>query len=255
MSEVSKIEWTEASWNPVTGCKKISPGCNNCYAQTFAERFRGVSNHPYQQGFDFKIWPQRLVLPLTWKKPKKIFVNSMSDLFHEKVPDEFIAKVFDTMTKANIHVFQVLTKRVDRMVKWTSSQYSKNGKDRKLQWPENVWIGVSVENQDYTYRIELMKNVPAKIKFISFEPLLGPVKLTKKILMDIDWVIVGGESGYHARLMDEKWVSNIYEKCIESGIPFFFKQWGTFNSKGVKVGKKKAGRYFKKRIWNEMPRI
>ena len=249
MSEISKIEWTESTWNPVTGCTKISPGCKNCYAQTFAERFRNVDGHPYQQGFDITLRPERLNLPLRWKKPKMIFVNSMSDLFLQEIPDEYIDKVFVSMESADRHTFQVLTKRAERMVDWTSKKY---GIDESML-PANIWIGVSVEDENYNYRIELLQKIPASIKFISFEPLLGSVNLTSEHLKGIDWVIVGGESGPKARKMQKEWIDNIFQTCQEAGVPFFFKQWGAFDSEGKKVGKKKAGRLYLGRTWDEKP--
>lgn len=234
MSDNSKIEWTDATWNPVTGCTKISPGCANCYAETFAERFRGVPNHPYEQGFDLKLWTNRLELPLTWKKSKMIFVNSMSDLFHKDVPEEFIHKVFATMGSADWHTFQILTKRPER-----AAELSKH-----LAWKPNIWMGTSVESKDYTSRIDHLKNTDALIKFLSVEPLLGPIPSMN--LKGIDWVIVGGESGHRARKLEEAWVTEIRDQCRESGVLFFFKQWGGKN-------KKKAGRILEGRTWDERP--
>jgi len=211
MSDKSAIEWTDATWNPVTGCIKVSPGCANCYAETFAERFRGVPGHPFEQGFDMKLWPERLALPLRWREPRRIFVNSMSDLFYEAVPDDFIEKIFDIMTQANQHVFQVLTKRAERMAAWTRSKFSataqrKNGRNL---WPAHVWLGVSVENQRYTSRIRHLQKTPALIRFLSVEPLLGPVNLEGSLLEGIHWVIVGGESGPRARPVKPEWVLKI----------------------------------------------
>ncbi|HYQ86960.1 MAG TPA: phage Gp37/Gp68 family protein [Bacteroidota bacterium] len=228
MSAKSPIEWTDSTWNPVTGCTKISPGCKHCYAETFAERFRGVPGHPYEQGFDLKLWPERLKMPLRWKEPKMIFVNSMSDLFHEKVPDEFVRKIFDVMVKADQHIFQVLTKRSERLMAWTRENYrfineKINGRQRL---PKNIWLGVSVENQEYTSRIVHLQKVPARIRFLSIEPLLGPVKLTAAMLRGIHWVIVGGESGPGARPMEKAWVDSIRLQCKAYYVPFFFKQWG-----------------------------
>lgn len=234
MSQDSSIEWTDATWNPITGCTKISPGCANCYAETFAERFRGVPGHPYEQGFDLKLWPNRLDLPLTWRKPKRIFVNSMSDLFHKDVPDEFILQVFDVMGQAHWHQFQVLTKRADRL----------RAMSRKLPWKPNIWAGVSVENADVMHRIDSLRDVDAAVRFLSIEPLLGP--LTDLNLEKINWVIVGGESGRKPRPVEEKWIIEIRDRCVESGVPFFFKQWGGRN-------KKAAGRLLQGRTWDEMP--
>lgn len=234
MSEKSAIEWTDSTWNPVTGCTKVSPGCKHCYAETFAERWRGIPDHPYEQGFDLRIWPERLDLPLSWKKPRIIFVNSMSDLFHEKVPLTFIRKVFRTMKKADWHTFQVLTKRAERLATVVP----------KLDWPSNVWIGVSVETTKYLYRIDMLRDIPGAVRFLSLEPLLGP--LDQLNLTGIDWVIVGGESGPGARPLDPEWVRTIRDQCCDAGVPFFFKQWGG-------VQKKKAGRVLDGRTWDELP--
>lgn len=234
MSDNSKIEWTDATWNPVTGCTKISPGCANCYAETFAERFRGVPNHPYEQGFDLKLWPNRLELPLVWRKSKMIFVNSMSDLFHKDVPEEFIHSVFATMGSADWHTFQILTKRPER-----AAELSK-----RLAWKQNIWMGTSVESKDYTSRIDYLRNTDAQVRFLSLEPLLGPI--SNMNLEGIDWVIVGGESGHRARKLEEAWVTEIRDQCRESRVLFFFKQWGGKN-------KKKAGRILEGRTWDERP--
>ena len=207
----SKIEWTDATWNPVTGCTQISPGCAHCYAKTFAERFRGVPGHPYERGFEPQLRPKRLDQPLRWKKPRTIFVNSMSDLFHEAVPDDYILKVFEVMQAADQHRYQVLTKRAERLAELAPS----------LPWPDHVWMGVSVENQRWTSRIAPLRGTPAAIKFLSCEPLLGPLELD---LDGIDWVIAGGESGPGARPMHPDWVRAIRDQCLESGTPFFFKQ-------------------------------
>lgn len=255
MSDKSKIEWTDATWNPVTGCTKVSAGCAHCYAETFAKRFSGVPDHPYEQGFDLKLWPERLNLPLSWKGRKMIFVNSMSDLFHDDVPDDFIGKVFDTMCRAKHHIFQVLTKRSDRMLTWTLKYFSsdRSEKNAKAAWPENVWLGVSLENQDYTWRIKHLQQSPASIRFISIEPLLNSVSLDESLLDTIQWVIVGGESGPRARPMKPQWVDGIQEQCKKYRVPFFFKQWGTFNASGKRVGKKAAGRVLGGRTWDEVP--
>ncbi|MBX9952052.1 MAG: phage Gp37/Gp68 family protein [Candidatus Obscuribacterales bacterium] len=234
MSLTSEIEWTDATWNPVTGCTKISPGCANCYAETFAERFRGVAGHPYEQGFDLRIWPERLVLPLSWKKPKRIFVNSMSDLFHKDVPVEYVKQVFDVMKKAHWHQFQILTKRHERLLEM----------DAQLEWAPNIWMGVSVESRDYVHRIDFLRKTGANIKFLSVEPLLGPIEDLN--LDGIDWVIVGGESGRRVRPLQPEWVGLIRDQCRAAGVAFFFKQWGGHN-------KKKAGRIFEGRTWDEMP--
>ena len=240
MSSVSAIEWTDATWNPVTGCTKVSPGCAHCYAETFAERFRGVPGHPYEQGFDLKLWPARLELPLQWKRPRMIFVNSMSDLFHADVPDEYVREVFDVMRRADWHTFQVLTKRPERTVELSST----------LPWPDNVWMGTSVENQRFTTRITELRKSAARVKFLSCEPLLGPLRLD---LADIDWVIVGGESGHRARPMRLDWATTVRDQCADAGVPFFFKQWGAHDEQGVRVGKTRAGRVLDGRTWDDMP--
>ncbi len=234
MAVKSAIEWTESTWNPVTGCTKISPGCKRCYAETFAERWRGVPGHPYEQGFDLRLWPDRLDLPLTWKKPRTIFVNSMSDIFHEDIPLAFILKVFTSMRRADWHVYQILTKRSERLLEL----------DRHLPWASHMWMGVSVENEDYAFRIEHLRGTRSKVKFLSLEPLLGP--LPNLMLRGIDWVIVGGESGPGARPMDPEWVLEIRNQCQKAKVPFFFKQWGG-------VHKKKNGRLLEGRTWDEMP--
>jgi protein gp37 len=263
MSDKSAIEWTDATWNPVTGCTKVSPGCAHCYAETFAERFRGVQGHPFEQGFDIKLWPERLILPLRWKEPRRIFVNSMSDLFHEAVPDEFIEKIFEVMTHANHHVFQVLTKRAERMAVWTGSKFSSSRDPTRLPereqgngtnpWPAHIWLGVSVENQRFTSRIRSLKQTPALVRFLSVEPLLSPVNLESSMLDGIHWVIVGGESGPRARPVKPEWVSKIREQCERHQVPFFFKQWGAYDPSGKRVGKKVAGRILDGRTWDEMP--
>ena len=236
------------------GCKKISPGCKNCYAEKLAERFRGVKNHPFENGFDISVKPEKLDAPLLWKKSKMIFVNSMSDLFLDEIPDVYIDRVFNVMTRANQHTFQVLTKRPNRMLEWTKNRFNKKVKrGEKLVFPKNIWLGVSVENKQFMKRIKLLKETPATIKFISFEPLLGNVKCSSYELQGISWVIVGGESGNRARPMKPDWVRTIQLSCIEANVPFFFKQWGTYNNKGIKTGKEKAGRNFEGKTWNEMP--
>jgi len=234
MSINSAIEWTNSTWNPVTGCTKISPSCNHCYAELFAERWRGIPGHHFEQGFDLRLWPERLNLPLTWKKPRTIFVNSMSDFFHEKVPFSFIQEVFQTMEKASWHTFQILTKRSERLAKLAPD----------LNWPPNVWMGVSIETAKYLWRADHLREVPAAVKFLSLEPLLEPVGTID--LSDIHWVIVGGESGPGARPMEAKWVREIRKQCRADGVPFFFKQWG-----GVR--KKKNGRTLDGRTWDEVP--
>jgi len=240
MSDNSSIEWTEATWNPVTGCTKVSPGCAHCYAETFAERFRGVRGHPYERGFDLQLRPERLNQPLEWKRPRLIFVNSMSDLFHPDVPFEFIQKVFDTIVRADWHTFQILTKRSGRLAELAP----------QLTWPDNVWMGVSVENQRWTSRVDDLRAVPAAVRFLSCEPLLGPLKLD---LTGIHWVIAGGESGPRARPMKPEWARLVRDQCQSASIPFFFKQWGAHDQHGKRVGKEKAGRLLDRAIWSDLP--
>ena len=240
MSDRSAIEWTEATWNPVTGCTQISPGCANCYALRFAERFRGVPGHPYEQGFDVQMRPERLGQPLAWKRPRTIFVNSMSDLFHEDVADDFVAEVFDVMRRAHWHTFQVLTKRPERAAALAP----------RLPWPDNVWLGVSVENQRWTTRIDALREIGARVRFLSCEPLLGPLALD---LAGIHWVIVGGESGPGARPMRPEWARAVREQCVDAGVPFFFKQWGAHDASGVRMSKKAAGRVLDGRTWDGAP--
>ena len=240
MADRSSIEWTEATWNPITGCDKVSPGCAHCYAETFAERFRGVPGHPYERGFDLQLRPERLDQPLQWTRPRVIFVNSMSDLFHEDVPEDYIRSVFDVMRRAHWHVFQVLTKRAGRLQALAP----------RLPWPDNVWMGVSVENQRWTTRIDALRTVPAAVRFLSCEPLLGPLDLD---LDGIGWVIVGGESGRRARPMRPEWARSILDQCRRAGVAFFFKQWGAHDEEGRRVGKKKAGRVLRRRTWDAMP--
>lgn len=216
MSERSTIEWTQATWNPVTGCSKVSPGCGHCYAETFAERFRGVPGHPYEQGFDLTLRPDRVTLPLQWRQPRLIFVNSMSDLFHEDVPYAFVRRIFEVMEQANWHRFQLLTKRAERLVDLA----------QRLPWPGNVWMGVSIENRRFVGRAAHLRRVPAAVRFISAEPLLGP--LDDLSLEDVDWLIVGGESGHRARPMHPDWARRLRDQCLEAHIPFYFKQWGAY---------------------------
>ena len=230
----SKIEWTEATWNPVTGCTKVSPGCAHCYAETLSRRLKAMGQPNYRQGFDVAVHARSLNLPLSWKRPTVVFVNSMSDLFHENVPIEFIKQVFDVMVRANWHQFQVLTKRAERLEALAPD----------LPWPKNVWMGVSVETEKFTTRIDNLRRTPAALKFLSLEPLLGP--LPNLDLGGIDWVIVGGESGPGARPMAQEWVIDIRDQCQKAKVPFFFKQWGGRN-------KKAAGRLLEGRTWDEMP--
>lgn len=234
MSDHSAIEWTEASWNPATGCSKVSPGCAHCYAETFAERFRGVPGHPYEQGFDLKLWPERLELPLRWRRPRMIFVNSMSDLFHESIPDSYIQEVFDVMGEASWHTFQILTKRHDRLASLAS----------ELVWHSNVWMGVTIENRRFTHRADRLREVPAAVRFVSAEPLLGP--LDGLDLGGIQWLIAGGESGSRHRPVREEWIIDLRDRCREVGAAFFFKQWG---GRRAKTG----GRLLEGRTWDEFP--
>lgn len=230
----SKIEWTESTWNPVTGCTKISPGCKNCYAERMALRLQAMGQANYVNGFELTLHENMLERPLHWKKPQLIFVNSMSDLFHQDVPLEYIQRVFAVMQQAHWHHFQVLTKRSQRLMELSD----------QLPWPENVWMGVSVETEKYTFRIDHLRSTGARVKFLSLEPLLGSLPNLK--LSGIDWVIVGGESGPGARPIQEEWVTNIRDQCVQSHVPFFFKQWGGIN-------KKKTGRNLQGRTWNELP--
>lgn len=239
MSDKSKIEWTDATWNPVRGCTKVSPGCLNCYAETFAERFRGVPGHPFELGFDIRLVPEKLEEPLRWPAPKMIFVNSMSDLFHPKVPDEYIVKVGQVMTAANWHTYQVLTKRPERM------QELLKGKLNFVATQAHIWWGVSVENRKHGVgRIDLLRNSPAGVRFLSVEPLLE--NLGNLNLEGIGWVIVGGESGPGARPMEADWVRDIRRQCRRDKVPFFFKQWG-----GVR--KSETGRSLDNRTYDEFP--
>lgn len=235
MATKSSIEWTELTWNPLTGCTKIGPGCMHCYAERMAIRLQAMGQPNYVRGFNLDIHEQMLEQPLQWKRPHVIFVNSMSDLFHKDVPEEFILRAFDVMNRARWHQFQVLTKRAERLAELSP----------RISWPQNVWQGVSVENQDYAYRIDYLRLTGAATKFLSLEPLLGPVPALD--LSGIDWVIVGGESGPGARPMKAEWVLDIRDRCRKAGVPFFFKQWGGLN-------KKKAGRLLGGITWDEMPR-
>lgn len=239
MSDNSAIEWTDATWNPVRGCTKISPGCAHCYAETFAERFRGVPGHAYEQGFDLRVVPEKLADPLRWATPRMIFVNSMSDLFHEGVADDYILQVARVMQLARWHTFQVLTKRSNRLLNLLQSKLSESSK------LTHIWWGVSVENREHGLpRIEHLRAAPAKMRFLSIEPLLE--SLGRINLEGIDWVIVGGESGFRARLMEKSWVLSIRDQCRMAGVPFFFKQWG-----GCRKGE--AGRDLDGVTYDELP--
>ncbi len=236
MGERSDIEWTDATWNPVTGCTKISPGCKHCYAERLALRLQAMGNPRYRNGFQVTLHPDQITLPLRWRQPRHIFVNSMSDLFHEAVPEEFIRRAFEVMGKADWHVFQVLTKRAKRLAEIAP----------RLRWPSNVWQGVSIENSRYMGRVSYLQKVPASVRFLSLEPLLGP--LPNIPLDGINWVIVGGESGPQHRPINPAWVREIRDQCVEEGVPFFFKQWGG-------VTPKAGGRLLDGRVWDEMPRV
>ncbi len=239
MSMNSTIEWTDATWNPVRGCTKVSPGCKHCYAETFAERFRGVPGHPYEQGFDLRLVPEKLAEPLRWKSSRMIFTNSMSDLFHAEVPDDYVVAVAKVMEMASWHIFQVLTKRADRLRKLL------NGKLKFAGKLKNVWWGVSVEDREYGLpRVAELRAAPARTRFLSVEPLLEDVGDLD--LEGLDWVIVGGESGHGARSMEKEWVLSVRDQCARTGVRFFFKQWGG-------VQKSRAGRELNGRTYDDMP--
>jgi protein gp37 len=238
MADKSDIEWTDATWNPVTGCTKITAGCDNCYAARFAERFRGVQGHPFESGFDLTLRPERLQQPLSWRRPRMIFVNSMSDIFHKAVPTSFVDQVFETMETSDWHVFQVLTKRSSLMQKYLLRRYS----DRSP--PSHIWLGVSVEDSRAKSRIKHLQASPAAVRFLSVEPLLGP--LGSLNLRDIHWVIAGGESGPQARPMQIDWAREVRDQCAAQAIPFFFKQWGGFRPKS-------GGRSLDGEEWNQLP--
>jgi protein gp37 len=231
---MSRIEWTDATWNPVTGCTKVSAGCAHCYAERMAHRLQAMGSTNYARGFDVTLHPHMLELPLGWRRPRRVFVNSMSDLFHAGVPDDYIPRVFDVMQRARQHRFQVLTKRADRLRELAPT----------LTWSDNVWMGVTVESDRHIDRIDLLRATPAAVKFLSLEPLLGP--LPDLDLSGIDWVIVGGESGPGARPIKQEWVTGLRDQCLAADVPFFFKQWG-----GTR--KKAAGRQLEGRTWSEMP--
>jgi protein gp37 len=234
MAANSGIEWTESTWNPLTGCTKVSPGCKHCYAERMSKRLQAMGQPNYRAGFKLALHENAMDKPLEWKKPQVIFVNSMSDLFHKDVPVAFVLEIFEVMRRAHWHTFQVLTKRAERLEELGP----------QIDWPDNVWMGVSVENQHYTFRIDHLRRIGARVKFLSLEPLLGP--LPKLNLEGIHWAIVGGESGPGARPLEEAWVTDIKNQCASAGVPFFFKQWGG-------VHKKKAGRLLEGRTWDEMP--
>jgi len=234
MSTHSGIEWTESTWNPITGCSKISQGCQHCYAERMALRLQAMGNPNYRNGFTLTLHEQMLNLPLAWKQPQTIFVNSMSDMFHEDVPLDFIQRVFSVMRQTPWHTYQILTKRSSRLLELNNA----------IDWPINVWMGVTVENQDVEFRIEDLRRTNANVKFLSLEPLLGP--LSNLNLENINWVILGGESGPKARPIKQEWVVEIRDRCLSNNVPFFFKQWGG-------VWKKKNGRLLEGRVWSELP--
>lgn len=236
MGDKSRIEWTDATWNPVTGCTKVSPGCKYCYAERLAARLQVMGNPRYQNGFAVTLHPDQLMLPLRWAKPRMIFVNSMSDLFHEDIPESFIHQVFEVMGQAHQHVFQILTKRAQRLEALAS----------RLPWPPNVWQGVSIENSRHTWRVQCLQQVPAAVRFLSAEPLLGPIPDLP--LDDIQWVVVGGESGPQHRTLDPAWVRDIRHQCQSARVPFFFKQWGGVTAKS-------GGRLLDGHTWDEMPSL
>lgn len=238
MADGSAIEWTDATWNPVTGCTKITAGCDNCYAERFAERWRGVAGHPFEHGFDLTLRPDRLDQPRRWKRSRMIFVNSMSDLFHKKVPDPFVDSVFDAMEDANWHVFQVLTKRSSRMRDYLQKRYATS------QPPDHIWLGVSVEDSRGVARIKHLRENPAGVRFLSIEPLIGPVGPVD--LSGVHWVIAGGESGPGARILNIEWARDIRDQCARQDVAFFFKQWG-----GIRP--KSGGRELDGREWNQFP--
>ena len=239
MTGKTSIEWTNATWNPVTGCTKVSAGCDRCYAERIAERFRGVQGHPYENGFDLTLRPERLSQPLGWRRPRMIFVNSMSDLFHKGVPREFVDNIFEVMDRADWHMFQVLTKRSSRMRDYVNSRYIHR------QAPAHIWLGVSVEDETKLSRIRHLKNTEAQVRFLSLEPLIGPIGNLD--LGGIQWAIVGGESGPGARPMHPDWVRHIRDRCLACGVPFFFKQWGGLTPSA-------GGRLLEGREWNQWPR-
>ena len=238
MADKSAIEWTDATWNPVTGCTKVSPGCDNCYAERFSERFRDVPNHPFEKGFDLTLRPERLLQPLAWMKPRMIFVNSMSDLFHKEISESYISMVFDTMEKADWHIYQVLTKRSSLLRKFINDRYP----DAKA--PPHMWFGVSVESDQAVSRIGHLRQTNVAVRFLSIEPLIGPIR--RLDLRTIDWVIVGGESGPGARPINRHWVLDIRDQCLRAKVAFFFKQWG---GRSPKAG----GRLLEGKEWNQFP--
>ncbi len=240
MATTTQIEWTDATWNPVTGCTKITRGCDHCYAERFSERFRGVPGHPFEHGFDLKLRPERVAQPLHWRQPRRIFVNSMSDLFHKEIPRDFISRVFDTMERAHWHTYQVLTKRSSLMARFLRDRYGDG------LAPPHIWLGVSIEDEKGTARLRHLRAAPAAVKFVSFEPLLGPVGVVD--LSGIHWAIVGGESGPRSRPMDEAWAIEIRDQCRAAKVAFFFKQWGGLRPKS-------GGRKLDGKVWSQYPKF
>lgn len=240
MTQSTAIEWTNATWNPITGCTKISAGCDNCYAERFSERWRGIKGHPFQKGFDLTLKPERLEQPLSWKKSKMIFVNSMSDLFHKDVSEDYISLVFETMEKANWHIFQVLTKRSSLMRDFVNDRY------KTREAPEHIWLGASVEDYTKRSRIKHIQQMNARVKFLSIEPLIGPPG--EMDLAGINWVIAGGESGPKARPMELEWARSVRDQCKKQKVPFFFKQWGGFRPKS-------GGRELDGKEWSQFPKL
>jgi protein gp37 len=236
MSALTKISWTRASWNPVTGCDRVSAGCAHCYAERMAHRLQKMGQVKYKNGFKVTLHDDALTLPLTWKKPRLIFVNSMSDLFHKDVPLEFIKKIFDVMSQAEWHIFQLLTKRSERLASLAP----------KLPWPENIWAGVTVESAQYYKRLDDLRQVPSEVRFVSMEPMLGP--MSDFPIDDIDWIVLGGESGPGARPMEKQWVNEVHNRCKQNNIPFFFKQWGGSN-------RKETGCLLDGKCYHEMPQL
>lgn len=240
MSDGSAIEWTDATWNPVTGCTKVSAGCDNCYAERIAERFRGLAGHAFENGFDLTLQPKRLGQPAKWRKPRMVFVNSMSDMFHKDIPADYLASVFDAMEHADRHTYQVLTKRSPRMRAFVRQRYGSTGA------PPHIWLGVSIEDRQALARLRHLQETPAAVRFISFEPLLGPI--TSPDLAGIQWAIVGGESGPGARPVEASWIRALRDACLEQGVPFFFKQWGGRTPKS-------GGALLDGKAWRQFPRL
>jgi protein gp37 len=238
MADLTAIEWTDATWNPVSGCTKVSRGCDRCYAERFSERFRGVPGHAFEQGFDLRLWPQRLDHPAHWKRPRRVFVNSMGDLFHKQIPREFVGRVFDAMEAADWHQYQVLTKRSSLLRAFVNSRFPDS------PCPAHIWLGVSVEDRRALRRVDHLRSANARVRFLSVEPLLED--LGELDLRGLHWVIVGGESGPGFRPLEREWVRGVRDQCLEQGVPFFFKQWG-----GIRP--KSGGNVLDGRRWSQYP--